>query len=306
MDNGWFKILTAIHLASFQVYELLFYKEKIMNFNSLENSKVSGMQSWQYKRISWAAILAGVITALVVEALLNLLGLGINLISFIPDKEVLTGLGIGSIIWLIIVSIIALFIAGWVSGLASGKHTNISGALQGFITWAMSSLIVLLFMATTTGVIVGGVTSLLARGLKSAGELTLNQKDNIDFLKLPGINTMQQRLKPGISKEKIFNDVTEAAQSYVTADNDQEKANARQSLSSIISENTDLSPQESEQKITYIEQKYQKVKEQAEKQSKKISSFIGGAAIAAFCSFLLSAIAGIMGGIIGCRRNSQA
>jgi len=55
-----------------------------MNFNNLEDNRVLATDCWTHRRISWRGILAGTVTALILEALLNILGLGIGLVSFCP------------------------------------------------------------------------------------------------------------------------------------------------------------------------------------------------------------------------------
>ncbi len=271
-----------------------------MEFNNLESSRGSATGCLHlHRKISWSGIFAGIVTALVVEALLNLFGLGVGLVSFTPNKEVAAGIGIGSGIWMILVSIIALFLAGWIASTASCRSRKRIGALQGFITWGLSSLIVLFLMTSTIGAILGGVTSLAGKGLKNAGNAALSQKDSFNVDNIPGLSSLQSKLKSGSSYDKLLSDIKPPVEAYATADNDQEKSDARQALSTAISQNTDLTPEEANQKVTDMEQSYQKVKDKAKQAAKTTSHVLGIAFITTFFSFLLSAIAAILGGIIG-------
>jgi hypothetical protein len=65
------------------------------------------------KRISWAAVFAGVILAMVVQLLLSMLGTGIGMSTVDPlQGETPSGraLGLGAGIWWAVSSLIALFI----------------------------------------------------------------------------------------------------------------------------------------------------------------------------------------------------
>jgi len=201
------------------------------------------------------------------------------------------------------VSIIALFIAGWVAAISSAKIVNKTGALQGFMTWGLSSLIVLFMITTTGGAILGGASTLIAKGFKSAGNMAMTKKNKERVIRIPGLYPLQERLKPGVANEKMVDDIADTVKAYSTADNDQEKKDARQHLSWIITQNTDLTPQETNQKIADIEASYEKMKEKAKEAIKTTTNVAGSIAIIVFFSFLLGAIAAIVGGIVGAAKN---
>lgn len=251
---------------------------------------------WPHKRISWTGIVAGVISALVLEALLNLLGAGIGLVSYTPDVEEIKGLGIGSVIWLIIASIISLFVGGWIASFSSGRIKRKSGILQGFLTWGLASLITLFFMATTTGAIISGASGLIGQGLNTIGKVAVNQKD---LAKNTGISAINSKLKPGVDKDEFLDELKDPVITYASTEKVDEKNEARQNIINIVSTNTTLSAQEIEQKINDVEKSYNDMKQKAADASDKAGNIIGGIAIATFISFLLSAIAAIIGGAIG-------
>ncbi|MBC7530676.1 MAG: hypothetical protein H7318_03795 [Oligoflexus sp.] len=68
------------------------------------------------KRISWPAILGGVVVALAVQLLLSLLGLAIGASTIDPLKEQnpMAGLATGTGIWFALTMIISLYAGGWV------------------------------------------------------------------------------------------------------------------------------------------------------------------------------------------------
>ncbi|MBX8513355.1 hypothetical protein K5D69_01485 [Pseudomonas cichorii] len=119
------------------------------------------------KRISWSAILAGVVLAMVVSLLLNLLGTAIGSASIDPIEEAnpMSGIGTGAGIWLVASSMISLFVGGW----AAGRLAQREGAFHGLLVWASVSLItVYLVSSAVTGVVRGGL-NLAGSGMSALG-----------------------------------------------------------------------------------------------------------------------------------------
>ncbi|MGC1471042.1 MAG: hypothetical protein WA775_00510 [Psychroserpens sp.] len=112
-------------------------------------------------RISWGAILAGSITAIVVAFLLNLLGLGIGLTTIDPMTEAnaMEGLGTGTIIWWGISNLAALFIGGMVAGRMCGLPANSDGGLHGFLAWSLYLILSIYLVTSAIGGIFNGVAS---------------------------------------------------------------------------------------------------------------------------------------------------
>lgn len=119
------------------------------------------------KRISWSAILAGVMLAMVVSLLLSLLGTAIGSASIDPLQESnpLSGMGTGAGIWVVVSSIISIFIGAW----AAGRLAQREGAFHGLLVWASVSLLtVYLVSSAVTGVVRGGL-SLAGSGVSALG-----------------------------------------------------------------------------------------------------------------------------------------
>lgn len=123
------------------------------------------------KRISWSAVFAGVLIAIVTQMLLSLLGIGIGLGTIDPLEEAnpMAGLGTGSAIWYIISSLIGLFIGGWVAGRLASAPRRFDGILHGVLTWCLTTLLTIYFLTTTIGSIIGGASQLVGGIVKTAG-----------------------------------------------------------------------------------------------------------------------------------------
>ena len=123
------------------------------------------------KRISWSAVFAGVLIAVVVQMLLTLLGLGIGLgtIDPVQEQNPTAGLGIGSAIWYIISSLLSLFIGGWIAGRLASAPRLFDGMIHGALTWSLVTLLTVYLLSTAVGKIIGGAGSLIGGIVSTAG-----------------------------------------------------------------------------------------------------------------------------------------
>ncbi|MFD2189320.1 hypothetical protein [Pistricoccus aurantiacus] len=124
------------------------------------------------KRISWGAILAGLVVALVVQLTLNMLGLsiGAGVIDPATEENPLSGVGIGSGIWLVITTLLALFAGGWTAGRLAGMPQSIDGILHGVVTWGLMTLVTFWLMSTAVGNVLSATTSAIGKGFSLAAE----------------------------------------------------------------------------------------------------------------------------------------
>lgn len=123
------------------------------------------------KRISWGAIFAGTIVALVIALTLSLLGMGIGLgvVNPATEENPLGGVGVGAGIWLGISTLLALFAGGWVASRLAGFPRSSTGILHGIVVWGVVTLFSFYLMTTAVGMLVSGVASVIGRGLSMIG-----------------------------------------------------------------------------------------------------------------------------------------
>lgn len=121
-------------------------------------------QASAMKRISWAAVFAGVILAMVIQLMLSMLGTGIGMSTVDPLQGETPGasaLGLGAGIWWAVSSLIALFVGGWVASHLAGIPRKVDGVLHGLLTWGLSTLIILYLLGTALGSVLGGAFNLV-------------------------------------------------------------------------------------------------------------------------------------------------
>ncbi|HEX8326792.1 MAG TPA: hypothetical protein VF629_04580 [Hymenobacter sp.] len=123
------------------------------------------------KRISWGAIFAGALLALVIQLALSLLGLGVGLGTIDPmeEQDPLSGVGIGAIIWWVVSSLISLYLGASVASRLAGIPRPTDGVLHGLLTWAVVTLLTFYLLSTAVGRIIGGVTGVAGRALSGVG-----------------------------------------------------------------------------------------------------------------------------------------
>ncbi|MFC7553548.1 hypothetical protein ACFQU7_16800 [Pseudoroseomonas wenyumeiae] len=129
------------------------------------------------RRMSWGAILAGAVVALVVQALLTLLGLGFGLATLEPatgQSPEATTLTVAAATWYGGSGLVAAFAGGWVAGRLSAQPPQGTGGLHGLVTWAVTTLVILFMLSgAVTGLVGGtlnGVTNVMGGVAQGAGQ----------------------------------------------------------------------------------------------------------------------------------------
>ncbi|MEZ0605664.1 YrzE family protein [Paraburkholderia sp. IW21] len=113
-------------------------------------------------RVSWGAVIAGVILSLIVYLVLSVLGtaIGASLLSPLSRPNPLHGFGFGSGVWIIVTTVIAVFVGSYFAG----RCAPVLGWLHGLLAWAVMILAVAYGMTS----IIGGAVS-VAGNVASAG-----------------------------------------------------------------------------------------------------------------------------------------
>ncbi len=101
-------------------------------------------------RLSWGAVLAGIIVALAAHLVLNLLGIGVGLGSA-PATTTTEWFGTGFAFWWAVAGIIAAGVGGWVAGRTLGSADRNDGMIHGLLTWAGTTLVIAFLLASALG-----------------------------------------------------------------------------------------------------------------------------------------------------------
>lgn len=117
--------------------------------------------NYGFREVSWKAGWAGTITALSVATILWALSLAIIALTMGPSAASLKGAAIAAWICLIATIIVGNFFGGMVASWVRGSVTRGGGLLHGFISWALTFVLGVLFGAfLMRGLILSAVNAL--------------------------------------------------------------------------------------------------------------------------------------------------
>jgi hypothetical protein len=245
-------------------------------------------------RVSWSAILAGVVIGLILEALLNLLGLGLGFTAFSADSDTIAKIGTGSMIWFAISGLIALLGGGWIAGWFANTSCRFTGALHGLITWGLATLLTFILMASVAGALIGGTASLVGQGLSLAGkgaasagkgamqlapQVAETAKNTLPEVN-PALNKVMQQAEQIVARlqsnpsqeqqtsvttqspEQVRKQLQQAVTALFSAESENDKASARQQVVNFLSQNANMSSTQAEQTVNDWQQSYEQMKAQ--------------------------------------------
>lgn len=125
-------------------------------------------------QVSWGAIFAGAVTALVTQVVVNLVGVGVGLASVGTngaDNPAASTVSLGAGIWFVASGIVASLAGGAIAGRLSGKPLPGAAALHGLVSWAVTTLVVLYLLTSAASGLIGGTLSTVSGALGGAGNL---------------------------------------------------------------------------------------------------------------------------------------
>jgi hypothetical protein len=132
----------------------------------------------QVTAVAWPAIFAGAFVAAAVTILLVALGSGIGLASVSPwsgSNPSPTTFTVLAAIWLILVNWVAFGLGGYITGRLRTKHVQMHteevffrDTANGFVTWAVASVLAIGFLATGASSIIGTGTHAVATAASGA------------------------------------------------------------------------------------------------------------------------------------------
>ncbi|WP_282498072.1 TIGR04086 family membrane protein [Pantoea stewartii] len=263
--------------------------------NGYTDPLVTGTAGLPLKRISWSAVFAGVICALIIHILLTLLGTAIGATTIDPLQEgnPFKHLGTGALVWTAIEMLLAIVAGAYVAGRLAQRE----GALHGLLMFGISTVITIYLAVSLASSVLGGAMNILGTGFQAVGQgisaaapsVTQMAKEKLQENNI-NLNDMQRELettlrqtgKPELQPEKLKQDANNEAQNAENQENntanhpqtadtdlanwfkgvidrhaDTLQAADREALKNIIKSRTGKSDQEAEQIVNQAEQSYQ-------------------------------------------------
>jgi hypothetical protein len=256
-------------------------------------------------KVSWGAIFAGVVVALVVQVLLTMLGVGIGVATLDPgtgDNPAASTFSITAGIWYAVSGIIAAFAGGYVAARMSGRTVPTTGALHGLTTWAFTTLLVLYLLSTAIGSIVGGAFSGLASALGGLGE-TVAQTAAPAIATSDPLDAIERQVRATGNDPEALNTAAVNAIGALLVGDEAGTDQAREDAAQALARARGIPVDQARQQVTQIEQQYRQTVDQAQQTATEAAdtaaSVVSTSALLAFVALVLGAIAGWLGGRSG-------
>jgi hypothetical protein len=280
------------------------------------------MRAILINRVSWGAVFAGVVLALVTHLILNLIGIGIGASTFDPASSAnpsAAAFSVGAGIWWIASGIIAALVGGYTAGRLAGQARQASGGWHGLTAWALATLVMFALITTATGAIVGGafwtLTSLAGgaaqtlgttaqTAVQAAAPAMSRAADPLASIE-KAVRNASGRTDPAALKDAAVSAVLAA----VTADPAQAK-DARDRAAQALAKAQGVPVDDARAQIARYEQEYRQAVEQARQQATAAAQIattaVSRGALFGSIALLLGAIAAWLGGRMGATGSSAA
>jgi len=251
--------------------------------------------------ISWGAVLAGVAATLVVQLLLNMLGVGIGLGMVEPwsgDTPPADTIPVAAGLWWVVSGIVAALLGGMLAGRLSGRPKESTAGWHGITTWAVSTLIVVLFVGSVIAGMVGGAVATAGAAVQGLGEMAAEAVDE------PGVlERFQQEVRDDTAGSYDAAALQRSAVSTVTAAltaDEAGAADARERAVAALSRAQGIPVEEARARYDQIEQRYDAAIAEAEAMAKQYAEDAAEAgsrfALYSFAALVLGALFAWFGG----------
>ncbi len=261
-------------------------------------------------RVSWGAIFAGVVAALVVQLLLNILGVGIGASSVdamnTGDNPSASGFSLTAGIWWTLSGIVASFVGGVVAGRLCGTSDNNTAHWHGFVSWCAATLIIFYLLTSAVGGIIGGTFNALGSTVGAAGKGAASavsgiaQNTNGDALQ-----AQVQRLVNPDSAQSAQDNILAYVRASVSGDQAGAAA-ARDKAVDSLAKTANISPDDARTRLQQAEQQARQtadqVKQKAQQAAEATRKGVASAGIFGFVALALGAVAAWFGGGTGAPR----
>ncbi|TCP77987.1 hypothetical protein C8J31_12115 [Rhizobium sp. PP-CC-2G-626] len=267
-----------------------------------------------FHKVSWGSIFAGVVIALAVQFLLNLLGVGIGAAVLDPatsDNPAPGTFSIAGGIWFVVAGIVSAFIGGYVASRLSGRPSNSTGGYHGLTSWAVTTLVVLYLLTTSVGAIIGGAFSGLTSVIGGVGQTAATAAGVAAPSIANSANPMagieqQVRSSTGNDAQALQDAAVSAVQAVMTGD-EATAEDARVRAAEAVARAQNIPVEQARTEVDRYEKSYREnvaaAKQQAIDAAQAATAAVSVGAILAFVALVLGAIASWFGGITGTKRS---
>ncbi|MEY9728233.1 PhnA-like protein [Bradyrhizobium yuanmingense] len=265
-------------------------------------------------QVAWGAVFAGAAIALVMQMILNMIGLGVGL-STVDVGEgntpSATSMSVGAGIWFVLSGIVAAALGGYIAGRLSGKASASTTAYHGLMSWAVSTLAVIYLLSSAASGLAGGALSTASSALGGAGKALGGSIQTAVQTAAPTLNNVSDPMAAIESKVRgasgqdpaaLRDAAATAVRAALTGDASQQAA-ANDKAAEALAKAQNISQDEAKAQISQYQQQYKdavaKTKEQAKQAADTAAKRVSQGALFAAVALLLGALAAFFAGQAG-------
>jgi len=268
-------------------------------------------------KISWGAVLAGVVVALVTQLVLNMLGIGIGAATLDPgggggENPSAQSFSIGAGIWFALSGIIASLAGGYAAGRLAGKPKESTAGWHGLTAWALTTLVIFYLLTSTVGGILGGAYRTLSSALGNVAQTVGATAQTAAQVAAPNISrvadpfsSIEQSVRgaTGGNDPAALRDAAVTAVRGVLTGNPQQQQEARERAAQAIARAQNVPVEQARTQVQQYEQQYRQTVEQARQQATQAAdaaaTAVSRGALFGSLGLLLGALAAWFGGRAG-------
>ncbi len=261
-------------------------------------------------RAAWGAIFAGMVTALVLQVLLNMLGLGIGASTLdawnTGDNPSVSAFSTSAGIFWAVSGIVASLIGGIVAGRLCGSSDANVARWHGFVSWAATTLLVFYLLTSAVGGLIGGAFNALGSTIGGIGKGAASavsgvaQNTNGDALQ-----AQVRRLVNPTDAQNAQDDVVAYLRASI-AGNQSEADAARERAVNSLATAANISPDEARTRLQQAQQQAteaaQTAKTKAQQVAEATRKSVATGSIYGVVALVLGALAAFLGGGFGVPR----
>jgi hypothetical protein len=266
-------------------------------------------------KISWGAVFAGVVVALVTQFILNMFGIGLGAASLDPaagENPAASTFSIGAGIWFALSGVLASLAGGYAAGRLAGKPKESTGGWHGLTAWALTTLVVLYLLSTAVGGILGGAYRTVTGALGNVAQTVGTTAQTAAQVAAPGLSgvtdpfsSIEQSMRgaTGGNDPQALRDAAVTAMRAVVSGDQQQAQEARERAAQALARAQNMPVEQARTEVQRYEQQYRQTVEQAKQQATQAAdaaaSAVSRAALFGAFGLLLGALAGWFGGRLG-------
>lgn len=261
-------------------------------------------------RVSWGAVLAGVVVALVTQLILNMIGLGIGVATLDPGAGTdhnpsASSFSIGAAMWWTLAGIVASLAGGFTAGRLSGEPKETTAAWHGLTSWAVTALVIFWLLTSAVGGLLGGayrgLTDTAGGTLKTAAQTAApalaNNPQPFDAVERAIRDAM------GGNDAAASRDAAVAAMRAAATGDAQQADAARARAAEALARAQNIPIEEARNQVRQYEQQYRQAvaaaKREATEAAATAAKAVSRGALIGAVSLLLGAVAAWFGGRMG-------